>query len=494
IIITAVVVIIISVMGFSKIVVDTPLIEMFKENSEIRQADDFINNNFAGTNIMKVLIAGEERGSLNNPKILTEMDNLQQNLEDNFVSVGKATSISDYIKRMNQVLHYPAADTKSQTSNPGGTNNDTHADTSSFYQGGSSEDNEDNNQESTSSFYKSSDSNPEAGSSFYQSNKEESQNQIQKQVIAGPDKEENISELKFIKLLSSTIARGEKLNLTAAEMVELLKVEMNYNGAAYYEIPNDLKKYGAESMQDLSNLISQYLLLYSGSVDDLINNQLEPDKAQMLVQIKDPSNITAFKIKKKIDNYSSQNFPESYKTTVSGYATMALEANRLIVGSQIRSIAISFLIVFIIVALSFKSIIAGIYGIIPLAFSLIINFGLMGHFGIKLDVGTAMVASIAIGIGVDYTIHFLHSYHQNRLKSEDLYQVTRDTLGSTGKAIIFNAISVALGFLVLLFSNFYPLVYLGLLIAVTMFTSSLASMTILPLLLNLFKPKFIKKS
>ena len=150
--------------------------------------------------------------------------------------------------------------------------------------------------------------------------------------------------------------------------------------------------------------------------------------------------------------------------------------------------------VFIIVAISFKSIVAGFYGIIPLAFSLIINFGLMGHLGIKLDVGTAMVASIAIGIGVDYTIHFLHSYHQNRRENDDLYQVTRETLSSTGKAIIFNAISVAAGFLVLLVSNFYPLVYLGLLIAVTMFTSSLAAMTILPLLLNIFKPEFIKKA
>ncbi len=295
-----------------------------------------------------------------------------------------------------------------------------------------------------------------------------------------------------MQLLTQALTRAEKKNINAEELVELLAEEMNYQSAAYYEIPADLDKYDADSKQNLQNLVSQYLLLFSGSVDDLINDQLEPDKGQMLLQINNPSNLAAQKVRKEINDYSD-NFPEEYELTVSGNATMALEANNLIVSSQTRSIMISFIIVFLIVAISFKSVIAGLYGIIPLAFSLIINFGLMGHLGIKLDVGTAMVASIAIGIGVDYTIHFLHSYHAERLKEDDLYLVTQKTLTTTGKAIIFNAISVAAGFLVLLFSNFYPLIYLGFLIAVTMFTSSIASLTILPLLLNIFKPEFISK-
>lgn len=505
IILAVLLIIIFSALGFNKIVVDTPLIEMFKEESEIRQADDFINQNFAGTNIMKVLIEGEESGSLNNPEVLSEMDKLQQNLESNFESVGKTSSISDYIKRMNQVMHYPEAETEEAEEVEADSKTDqsssSEENTSSFYQDSSSESQSESGSETTSSFYEedsSDESNSDESSSFYQeedpSEAEATKTaESQQELIAEPSSEKNISELEFIQLLNRAVARADKLDLTADELLQLLKKEMNYNAAAYYEIPNDLEKYNAEKKENLKNLVSQYLLLFSGSVDDLINDQLEPDKAQMLVQIKDPSNITAARIKAEIDNYSSSNFPEDYQTTVSGYATMALEANNLIVGSQIRSIVISFVVVFLIVAISFKSIIAGIYGIIPLAFSLIINFGLMGHLGIKLDVGTAMVASIAIGIGVDYTIHFLHSYHQNRIGNDDLYQVTKETLSSTGKAIIFNAISVAAGFLVLLFSNFYPLVYLGLLIAVTMFTSSLAAMTILPLLLNIFKPEFIKK-
>ncbi len=480
-----------SFMGFEDIIVDTPLIEMFKEDTEIRQADDFINDNFSGTSIMRVMVEGEERGDLNHPDILTQMDGLQKHLVSHFDEVGKASSITDYIKRMNQVMNYPEEEI-SEASSTAQENNQEITDgsetSSSFYE------EDEGTEETTSSFYNETEKNSgEDTSSFYQSeNKKESDSQSERELLKGPDKEKNISEYEFIQLLNAALTRAEKEDINAKELVELLEAEMNYQAAAYYEIPADLEKYGAASKQNLQNLISQYLLLYSGSVDDLINDQLEPDKAQMLIQLNDPSNLVAERVRAEIYDYSD-NFPDKYKLTVTGNATMALEANNLIVNSQTKSIIISFIIVFLIVAISFKSIIAGFYGIIPLAFSLIINFGLMGHLGIRLDVGTAMVASIAIGIGVDYTIHFLHSYHSERLKENDLHLVTQRTLTTTGKAIIFNAISVAAGFLVLLFSNFYPLIYLGFLIAVTMFTSSIASLTILPLLLNLFKPKFISK-
>lgn len=494
-----------SLLGFEDIVVDTPLIEMFKEDTQIRQADNFINENFAGTNIMRVMIEGKESGDLNNPEILKDMDGLQKHLLTNFKEVGKASSITDYIKRMNQVMNYPEEEIESasdqtaagteQLSESEAASSSFYADesqatSSSFYQA-------DENQESemsSSSFYSDSESEKDTeGSSFYQGESEsETESSSEREILKGPDKQKNISEYQFIQLLNSAFARADRKDIDARELIDLLEKEMNYKAAAYYEIPANLDKYGAASQQNLQNLISQYLLLYSGSVDDLINDQLEPDKGQMLLQLNDPSNLVAKKVRAEIYDYTSD-FPEKYNLTVAGNATMALEANNLIVSSQQKSIMISFLIVFLIVALSFRSVIAGFYGIIPLAFALIINFGLMGHLGIKLDVGTAMVASIAIGIGVDYTIHFLHSYHQERLKEDDLYLVTQRTLTSTGKAIIFNAISVAAGFLVLLFSNFYPLIYLGFLIAVTMFTSSIASLTILPLLLNMFKPKFISK-
>jgi hypothetical protein len=128
-----------------------------------------------------------------------------------------------------------------------------------------------------------------------------------------------------------------------------------------------------------------------------------------------------------------------------------------------------------------------------MGFAILINFAVMGFFGIKLDISTAMVASVAIGIGIDYTIHFMSNYHYQRMQTDDIETVTVNTLRTTGRAITVNAFAVAAGFAVLLLSNFNPLMYLGMLIALTMFTSSLAAMTLLPVMLNIFKPKFISK-
>lgn len=494
IIITALIIVIVSIIGLPRIVIDTPLIEMFRENSQIRQADDFINQNFAGTTIMNVMIEGEDTGSLNHPQILKPMADMQNYMSSSFKEVGKMSSIADYIKRMNQVMHYPEEEiveeeTDSQEVDDGASfynqSEEEDNDTGSFYQ--------ENNEADTGSFYEEENSSEADTGSFYEAETEPEEETPAREIIPGPDREQNLSEYEFMMLINRALARADRLDISADEMVRLLNQEMNYQAANYYEIPVDLEKYGAEREENLQNLISQYLLLYSGSLDDMINDDLEPDKAQILVQLNDPSTIVAGEVRETILNYADNNFPDGYETTVSGNAVMAQAANDLIVSSQTRSILISFIVVFLIVSYSFKSLIAGIYGIIPLAFALLINFALMGYTGIKLDVGTAMVASIAIGIGVDYTIHFLHSYHKERLKSDDLFLVTQNTLTSTGKAIIFNAISVAAGFMVLLFSNFYPLVYLGLLITVTMFSSSMAALTILPLMLNIFKPKFIQK-
>ena len=488
-------VVIISLIGMDKIIIDSPLINMFKEDTEIRQADNFINNNFSGSSILTVLVEGNEKGSLTDPEILKSMDEMQNYLMANNQEVGKASSISTFIKRMNRVMHYPdtavennedSADSDEQSSQ------ESAGASSSFY---SETDN--NSETDSSSFYSDSEAdNSDSSSSFYSQDQSSQPQENEAEAVTenkGPDSANKLSEYQLVALLNNALAEAESLDLSSEDFVELINKKLNYKGAAYNEIPYDLNKYPAQDRQGLKNLVSQYLLLYSGSLDDMINDQLEPDKARMLVQLNDPSNIVTARIKQDILDYGSENFPEEYELSVAGHANMSLAANELIIGSQINSIIVSFIIVFIIVAFAYKSLIAGIYGVIPLAFSLLINFALMGYTGIKLDIGTAMVASVAIGIGVDYTIHFLDKYHENRMKTDDLHQVTRNTLISTGKAIIFNALSVAAGFLVLLFSNFYPLVYLGLLIAVTMFTSSLASMTILPLILKIFKPKFIAK-
>jgi hypothetical protein len=243
----------------------------------------------------------------------------------------------------------------------------------------------------------------------------------------------------------------------------------------------------------LKELVSQYLLLYSGNLSDFSDNALEPKEARMIVQLRSTNMESVDRISDAARTYGKNHFPQGYKVTIAGYSDLENALTHLVTGSQLTSLGSSLGIVFGIIAFTYRSWVAGLFGIIPLAFAIQINFGLMGFFGIRLDMVTAMVASLAVGIGVDYTIHFLAAYKRERELEEDVEKVTRRVYETSGKAILVNALSVGAGFLVLAFSNFTSLRYIGSLVALTMLTSSFAALVLLPILLNTVKPKFVQR-
>ncbi|NOY07511.1 MAG: RND family transporter [Spirochaetes bacterium] len=303
-----------------------------------------------------------------------------------------------------------------------------------------------------------------------------------------------MSPQDFAALLNRAYAHAESINISTPELIELINKELNYKGAAYYEIPHNLAKYSMTDREQLKNLISQYLLLFSGNLSDWTDDALEPSMARMQVLLlsKGTSNITD--ITEEIRRFAKSGLPKGYSLETAGFAIVQNDLTNLIVNGAIRSFLISLIAVFIILSLYYKSLVAGLFSIIPIGLTILINFGVMGFFGIRMDIATAMVGSIAVGIGIDYTIHFLSAYKYERSKTDNLTVVSHNTLLTTGKAIIFNAASVGAGFAVLIFSSLVPLMYLGILIALTMVVSSLASLTIIPFLLKLFKPKFIRGS
>jgi predicted RND superfamily exporter protein len=184
-------------------------------------------------------------------------------------------------------------------------------------------------------------------------------------------------------------------------------------------------------------------------------------------------------------------FPKNLTVTVGGSALVEGSINHLVVQSQLSSVFISLLAVFLIIALSNRSVVAGLVGIIPLSIAIFINFAVMGFLGIKLNVGTAMVASISVGIGIDYTIHFMEAYKREYRAGGGRGNFLWKAFATSGKAIIINAVSVGAGFAVLLLSQFNMMKDLGLLITLTMGTSALVSLTVIPVLLTMIKPKFI---
>jgi hypothetical protein len=195
----------------------------------------------------------------------------------------------------------------------------------------------------------------------------------------------------------------------------------------------------------------------------------------------------------RIRRYIDDNFPENIDTIIGGVALVESSLNRLVVHSQLSSIVISILVIFFIISMVNRSLIAGIVIVAPLSICILINFAVMGFAGIKLNIGTSMMACLCLSIGIDYTIHYMEAYRREYLSAGGKGDFLPKTFAVSGKAILINAVSVGAGFAVLLFSQFVMLQDLGLLIALAMGSSAFVGLTVIPVLLSTIKPKFIHK-
>ncbi len=151
-----------------------------------------------------------------------------------------------------------------------------------------------------------------------------------------------------------------------------------------------------------------------------------------------------------------------------------------LVKSQVQSLAIAFVLVSIILMVQLRSVTGGLLAVSPIALTVLLNFALMAYLNVGLDNATMMIASIAIGIGIDYSIHFSNRFKEELHANGDRTRALDVTLRTTGRAILINAASVALGFIVLLFARLVPLRHFGWLTATTMIFSAAGAITFLP--------------
>ncbi|MDR3238866.1 MAG: MMPL family transporter, partial [Clostridiales bacterium] len=235
--------------------------------------------------------------------------------------------------------------------------------------------------------------------------------------------------------------------------------------------------------------VSNYLVLVAGGdFSDYANDPMEPTAIRTRLQLRTTGDRDTKVVVAAINSYIAEKFPKTVRVIVGGSASIESAITDLILNSQIISIAISILVVLIILTISYKSFAAGIIGAIPLVLAIICNFAVMGLLGIKLNIGTALIASISVGIGIDYTIHFIDTFKGEYARGGEYLQ--RTFIGS-GKAILINAVSVGAGLGVLGFSRFKMLSEFGALIMLSMCISAAVSLTVIPALLTTVKPKFI---
>lgn len=170
--------------------------------------------------------------------------------------------------------------------------------------------------------------------------------------------------------------------------------------------------------------------------------------------------------------------------------TMVLYNNMLqsLFQSQITTMGAVFLMIFLMFLLVFRSLIFSVLAIITNILPAFLVLGLMGLLGISLDLMTITIAAIAIGIGVDNAIHYIYRYKLEFRKDKDYLKAMYRAHASIGLAMFYTALTIALGFLVLILSNFIPSIYFGFFTALAMLMALLANLTLLPRLILWIKP------
>ncbi len=250
---------------------------------------------------------------------------------------------------------------------------------------------------------------------------------------------------------------------------------------------------GYDAIPDTRGAVDFYLSEYTkmGDPDELAHLvDRSFTHAQIMVQINDEGSGSIKKVVARVNELTAHD-PRFVLVGGSGYIFAALMEE--VARGQVTSLVLSVVIVAFLVMLLFRSFVAGLVAAIPLALALVFLFGIMGATGIPLDIATAMLSSIMIGIGVDYTIHFLWRYREELALGKPPEKAVRKTLRTTGRGIIFNAVSVMVGFSVLLFSVFMPIKFFGLLIILAISTCLAGALFIMPAYCMVFRPRFLEK-
>jgi uncharacterized protein len=302
----------------------------------------------------------------------------------------------------------------------------------------------------------------------------------------GPDAIKAPDILKRMDTLSTYIAKQPLPIGRVVSLVDLFKL--------LSRAVNPEDKVG--TIPDTPEAVAQYLLLYAmGGEDDDLRRFVDKDFQRAVVTVyvrTDDSNAMKAMVT-AVQSEANRLFTgTAVKAQVGGGVTSAIALNETMVrGKTINLIQISVLVL-VISSILLRSIAGGFLVLLPLVTAALVNLGLMGWTGIPLSMGTAAISAMAVGIGADYAVYFLFRVREEFIRCGNLREATATALTTSGKAIAYVASAVAGGYLCLTLSFFKVHVLLGVLVALTMVTSSAATVAFLPSVVLRMTPRFLR--
>ena len=284
---------------------------------------------------------------------------------------------------------------------------------------------------------------------------------------------ENPAHLKQIARIQDFLNGLDGVDKTVS-LADFLKL-VNYATGRYqkeaYALP--------EEPFEVRMLINSYKTMLG---QEMFHRFMDPEmkQANILLRTHISGSRDFLALKREIGDFLKKNFEAHFDAHVTGFGIVISQSSQLLTQGLVQSLSLTLVLIIAAMSLLFLSAKVGFMAIVPNLFPIVVSFGLMGWLGIELSVATSLIASIAIGLAVDDTIHYLVRYNQEFKKDLDKDRALRDTIYGVGRPIIFTTLAISLGFAVLLFSHFRPTSVFGLLMVVTMTASLAGALLILP--------------
>ncbi len=262
-----------------------------------------------------------------------------------------------------------------------------------------------------------------------------------------------------------------------ADFIEEMHWGFHNEDPAFRAIPDD------------PELISQYLFIYDGTdIYDFIDRDLRTARITLSLNIHGASEIDGFIDKTR--NYLSARSPPGVNWEIAGISRMFSDQVDLLIEGQIKSIIGAIAIIFALMLLQWRSVRDSLICMVPNLSPVLLIFIVMGTLGIWLDMATAMIASVTVGIAIDDTIHVYHGFIDRVRKGiHPVFAIAR-TYRQAGRAVLTTTIILSVQFLMLVTSDFIPIANFGLLTTVGLIAALLFDLILLPaMLVMLFSRK-----
>ena len=289
------------------------------------------------------------------------------------------------------------------------------------------------------------------------------------------------SVLREIERLQDLALEDEWLVRKTYSIVDIVKdlnQSFHADDPAYHRIP------------DTREEVAQYLLLYESSGGEEAAELVSPDYrvASLELRVRVGRIVHMAELIDRLDASVAAAPLEKTETTLTGIGALWLKLTNYIVSSQVQGFGLALLAVTIVMVVLFRSIPIGLIAMVPNLVPVLLALGAMGFFDITLDYNKATIASIALGIAVDDTIHLMSRFRLEFGIHRNYEVALRAAMQDVGRAVVHTSIALVLGFLVLTMSELRSQAFYGILLAAALTTALIADLFLLPPLVLWLKP------